>query len=448
MNKIYTSPINSLKLTSEELFIIICLRSGLEGDTNDEFVKIDFSIFDWDVVYEKSEQWQITPLLYKIITKNSFLSQFSKIPDDFLQKMETKYIETVDKNKTTFGSLVKVLKVFNKSGINEIILLKGSHIAQFVYGDIGLRAMRDIDVLVRKEDLHKSVELLFQIGYGLHKRFKAQKDTEIEKLIRAYKGHVPALSHPNGIKKIDIHWAITKSSLFNINTDLLWQRVKTKNINGTNVLVLSPEDLLLHLSIHLSHDHKFKSKAIRQLYDMAVTINHDSCKIDWDMLRQRACKWGVEKHLYLSLRLSKEILGVSVPDDVLQGIKPKPFNEKILSKIHKRILSRQIENSDKKTTFSNIPHLDKFHPKNKLSKRLCFIFQRIFISPKELTKIYSLPTPSKRIYFYYFFRIISLLYRYVPRYVPFFIYLLSHKKDSPYFNDLDSWLISPDVRKR
>ncbi len=429
-----------MQLLPEEQFIINCLRSELGVASNNEISRVDLSTLDCNTIYEKSIQWGIVPSLYKIIKKLSSTLPSLRMSEHFLQKWKSAHIATLIKNKERLKSLVEVLMVLNTAGI-KVILLKGIHLVQFVHKDMGLRAMNDIDILVKKEDISKAVELLFQMGYGfVKKRRDAQEQSiSIKELIKSCDRHVPALGHPKGINKLDLHWTIPGSS-FNVDTEGLWKRAITVEINGTSVLVLSLEDLLLHLSLHTAFHHKF-NVGIKQLYDIATTINNH--KINWDKLKLRSYEWGTEKCLYLTLRFAKEILGARVPERILHALKPDTLNEKILLEAQKRIFFQEI----KKSAFEDVPYLNKFHPDNSLLKRTSFLFNRIFITRKELAFNYSLSVPSKHIYFYYFVRVISLLYRHIPRYIPFFLYLLLHKKSSPYFNDLDVWLIPPGSEK-
>jgi hypothetical protein len=85
-----------------------------------------------------------------------------------------------------------------------------------------------------------------------------------------------------------------------------------------------------------------------------------------------------------------------------------------------------------------------FHPDNSLLKRISCTFKKIFIPTENLAAIYKLPIHSKRVYFYYPIRFISLLYEKVPQYTPLFVSLLFHKKKDVVQNDFDLWLISKE----
>jgi len=428
-----------MKLLPEEQFIINCLRSEFSGKSTDELKNFDLSHIDWDTAYEKSIQWRVAPLLYKIIKKQSPLSQLSSISEGFLQKIKKAYVRTFLINRTNFNKLIKVMKIFNEEGI-KIMLLKGSHLAQFVYENVGLRPMVDIDIMVKKEVLHKAEVLLFQMGYDYIQMSQiAQKqDSLIERKKRSYH-HLALLSNPKGINNLEVHWTLIRTSLpLNIDIEGLWERAKGEKINRTEVLVPSPEDNLLYISLHASYNEKFIC-GVRPLCDIAAIVNHYDNKIDWHRLQLRAYEWGAEKSLYLTLRLSRDILGLSLPGSVLKTLKPVPLNEKIFLEAQKRIFSMR----KKEFMVKFIKHPEKFSSDISLLKKISYIFNSIFIHPHKLAVYYSLPPSSKRVYFYYFVRI----YRNIVQYAKFLIYLLTHKKADFYNYNLDTWLIPSNSEK-
>lgn len=439
-NSINITSINELNLCQEEQFIINCLRSEFDSENNDKFETFNFSSINWDIVYKKSIQWRIAPLLYKIIEKRSAFLQTSKIPEHFTKRMKIIYLGTFTANYENLEIFDEALEIFNKVGL-KVILLKGSHLARFVYQDVGLRGMLDIDILVKKEDLRKAEELLLQKGYSfLRMSQDPQKHFSNIEWFKSKHSHLHPFIHPKGTKRIEIHWTIVMpTNLLNINIEKLWQRANSVRINETYALVLSPEDLLLYLSLHTSYQHKFMKHGLGPYCDIATTIRYYNQDIDWDQLKLRAYEWRAEKYLYLTLRLSKEILGVSVPDRILHALKPEPFNEKMALEARKRILYME----NKKPAFKGMNYSAKihiFHPEDSLLKKVSFFLKRIFISSEELASRYSLPASSKRVHLYHIVRFVSLLYSYTRVYSSYFLYRLVHKKEHHCNYNLDLWL--------
>jgi len=431
-----------MNISRENRLLLHCLQASISGNRGDNITDIISLPLNWEEVLASASRHDVAPLLYRSITN---IVKDHDIPQEVMVRLRIAYRDNLARNMYLYAELRRILEVLHNNDV-QVIFLKGAALAKTVYGDIGLRPMSDVDILVRRENLSNAVELLFQMGYSLCNDQEAQnRNINVKELINAYSRHVPALSHLQGIQKLDIHWTIPDSPCTIAG---LWERAKTIKIDKTDVLVLSLEDLLLHLSLHTSVHHKFHDHGLKQLYDIAITMNRYHNEIDWDQLRLRAYEWRTEKYLYLTLRLSREILGANVPERILSALKPKAFNEKILMEAQRRILFQKAGKSDQKSSFEGIPHLDKFHPDNNLLKRTSFIFKRIFIPPKELASLYSLPTSSRYIYFYYFLRLISQLHHNIPRYLPFFLYLLRQRKESPYVHNLDLWLNTPDFNTR
>ena len=428
-----------MQLSAEENFIINCLRLELGEEKYVEPIKFDSSALDWNLVLGKAMQMRVASLLYKAISRRSSGQQFSNIPDLFSKNIKIEYARTQISNQLNYEYLVKIIEEFNAEGI-KVVLLKGIHLAQFLYQDVGLRPMSDVDILINIKKAPEAEKILFEMGYEYIQKQHDDKqhDCIIQKLQKDF-CHFPPFGHKkSGVKTLEVHWLIEEPHRpFNIDMEKLWKKALSVKINGIEVLLLSPEDLLLHLSIHTSYNHKFKDHGLLPLCDMTIVLKHYAQTIDWERLKREAKEWKAEKHLYLMLRLSREILGASVSDDVLQALKPDGFSEHIFLEAEKRVISIQNE----KPTNAKASHLEKFHADISFLEKISYIFKRIFIAPEELAYLHSLPTSSKRVYLYYFVRLYSLLQRDLSYYLSFYFSRLFRKKDDFYNTNLDAWLV-------
>lgn len=443
-------------LEPEELFIVNCLRTEFSAGGSHCFSKADHPIISWGRVFETALQWNISPLLHRLIKSQSHFLSLTDIPGHVVRDIEAAYIKTDVVNKANFGELLKIIKIFDAAGIR-VILLKGSHLAQFVYQDIGLRWMADIDILIRREDLKKASELLVSMGYEYPDLEPAIWDDFGEKrqvrdrasVIEWYEAHHMHLIYcnPNAIQSLEIHWGITRrASPFIIDIEGLWERAWAEEVNGVKLWVLSPEDLLLHLSLHDSYYHHLKLFGLRPCCDVAAVVRRFSGQIDWGQLQARARAWGIEKYLYLMLRLSRELLGSEVPVDFLQDIRERTCNDRIILEAERRILGKETS----KPAFRGITYPSEIHifnPDESLFKKIGFFLKRIPISREELASRYSLPAFSKRICLYYLVRFASLLFSYARDYVPYFWYRLRHGQNHCADYTLDLWLTSPTSKK-
>ena len=301
--------------------------------------------------------------------------------------------------------------------------------------------MCDLDIMIKEEDLKKAENLLIQAGYYYA---TYSQDAEVQTYLceksftQAH--HLLPFCHPHGII-LEVHRTLIKPSpLFNIDIEGLWERAQDKKINKTTVSVLCLEDLLLHLSLHASYMGR-ATPLLKPYCDIAKILNSDADNIKWDQLQIRARRWRTEKSLYLTLRLTKEIFGVVLPDNFLNTLYPGPFDENILFEAQKRIFACKVHEPALRLTTSEI-----FYSDINLLKKFSIFFQRIFIPSKELASRYALHASSKKVYLYYLIHFWSLLYRNFSLYAAHLLNLAIHRKIF-YTGNLDEWLFSSDSKK-
>ena len=443
-------------LKPEELFILNCLRTEFSGGGIDDLREFQLSAINWDRVFETALQWNISPLLHRIIKSQPHFLGAIDVPGHVVRDIEAAYIKTYVVNEANFGKLLEIIKIFDNAGIR-VILLKGSHLAQVVYQDIGVRWMVDIDILIRREDLKEASELLVNMGYeypdleaAVWDDFGEKKEVRDQAAVMDwYKTDHMHLIYcsAKAIQSLEIHWGIARStSPFTIDMEGLWERAWAEEVNGVKLWVLSPEDLLLHLSLHDSYSHHLNLFGLRPCCDVAAVVRCFSKQIDWGQLQVRAREWGIEKYLYLTLRLSRELLGSEVPVDFLKAIRDRTCSDRIILEAERRILGKETE----KPVYRGMKspgEIHTFNPDESLFKKIGFFLKRIPISHEELTSRYSLPASSKRIGLYYLVRLVSLLFTYARVYVPYFWYRLRHGQNHCADYTLDLWLTSPTSKK-
>jgi hypothetical protein len=444
--------IHGITLKKEEEFIIRSLRqavSASRGKGQIDHLNTDIAP---DTAYKRSSGWGISPLLFNALTRQASVRPLHSQQEKLLEFTRNDYLKTHFINERNYQRLALLLDEFSDAGI-KVVLLKGMHLAKYVYMDIGLRTMGDVDLLVRKEDLSRAEELLFRMGYRypepIRKSIRANgNETAIEnsaellqELYKIRHHHLHRLINPAGISILEIHWTITApSSPISINTDGLWKRADKIGAFNKEAMILSPEDLLLYLCVHTSFSHHLKVLGLKPCCDIAFTVNHYSNRLDWEKLKRLACEWGAEKHLYLTLRLSHEILGFDLPEGLLDSLRPESFNERIMLHAKRRILLPEDSWA--------IPNIGRFAPETGHFNQISYVFRRIFFpSKKELTSRYYIPPGSWRICLYYFARLFSLFYRKTTLYAQLFLYTLTHKNSDFQNYNLDSWLMTSDSEK-
>lgn len=98
-----------------------------------------------------------------------------------------------------------------------------------------------------------------------------------------------------------------------IEAPKLWNTAKNVMIQGINTWILSPENFLLHLCLHL-HTH-FHARLVGYADLLAIT-SHFEKEMDWSHLVNIAKEYGVRSPIHYVLSQAKEMLDVPIPPEV------------------------------------------------------------------------------------------------------------------------------------
>jgi hypothetical protein len=337
----------------------------------------------------------IAPLLYNSL-KGKPLKQC--IPQKVMDTLKKAYHENIASNMYLYEELSRILKHFNDKGI-KVIVLKGAALAKVVYKDIGLRSMADIDLLVRKEDLPYAKEILSDLNYVPKMLILS------EEWHNKNHHHLPAYIHREKSLIVEIHWDITKKP-FDINIKKWFERAKDAEFNGYKVLIPSPEDMIIHLCIHL-YNHGYHSRMIlRELCDISETLNNYSGKFDWMLFQNEINCYRLQRPVYSILYLVKKFFdNVEIPFQA-QFIEPSHINQKLLKILGKRMA---IEDD----IFSAIPGgLIKSLAVNSIRDKVRLLLPIIFPSREIMSKRYLASFCPGKIYFYFLIRPFKLFAKY------------------------------------
>ncbi|HHT9124388.1 MAG TPA: nucleotidyltransferase domain-containing protein [Candidatus Brocadiia bacterium] len=367
--------------------LLYCLSKETDKAMAERLAQLSPS--DWECLIQQSVRHWVAPLLYQRLNA---LDTATTIPADIAQRLREIYLQCALKNSLLYRELAKVLGTLHDNNI-PVIALKGIHLAEVVYGNIALRPMSDVDILVKKSDLTRVEEKLRGAGYALMTYRKYNK-AWLEK----YNCHfifTPLIkSGANGGRLyLEVHWHVQRpDSPFKLDVDYFFERAQPVTIAGIAVLALSPEDLLLHLCINSVKD-RF-SLGLRAFCDISETIWHYQGRIDWEQLQKRVSQWGARKPVYLIFCLARKLLGAGVPDDVLDALKPDGFDPRVETWAREHIFDKH-ESPPITTSNLSLWRLKRFRDKVR------FFITRVFPHPKNMEILYSVPANSRRIYLYY-----------------------------------------------
>ena len=383
-----------LDLSPEWRFVLASARTDIP--LHDLQIGLASQDLDWDRVTEISYRHGIAPLIYYNLKRREVTGV---VPGSGLNKLKESYYGNAARNRLLYRELHKVLGSLKDVGI-EVIVLKGAVLAETVYPNRALRPMNDIDLLVRKEAVSRAEDKLAELGYSWR---ESRRSKEWFKEHHHHLAFVGPEATPIEVP-VEVHWNIHRpSTAFHIDIYEMWNRAERAKIADVDTLVLSNEDLILHLCLHACY-HKLIG-GIRTLCDITETVRRYAQQIDWGQLQRRSYQWDISEYVYVTLRLAKELLGAGVPEGVLDSFEPQAFDSGLIRWAREEILG----DKDASPVF---PELAQLWNGRRLKDRVD-IATRI-LSPRVVATYQGISPTSKRIYQYYPARLKHLLFQYGP----------------------------------
>lgn len=115
----------------------------------------------WDALVAEAYRQDLAPLLCSFLVRQADTQSLS-LP--LKEKLKRSYLTTAAQNTLALHDAEILLNTFQRAGI-PAAGLKGVYLLEHVYPDIAARSMNDIDLLVRKPDLPKCLEVMDELGY-------------------------------------------------------------------------------------------------------------------------------------------------------------------------------------------------------------------------------------------------------------------------------------------
>lgn len=266
---------------------------------------------DWHALVARAVEHNLGPLLYAVL--RALPNDVPGPPPNTLVQLRRLYYYYCSRYATIAARLGEIGTALGRAGI-PVIALKGAVLASNVYRNPGFRPMRDVDLLVRRDDLPAADRLIRDAGYAPNESWRSAE------WYATKHHHLAPLDAVDGSVSVELHHEITKRGSARVPVDELWTRARSIEVGAAHVLALAPADFLLHLCLHLAHDNVFFNGTLRDLRDIAETIRRHGVEVEWSRVVERARAWHIARHVYYALWLARDMGGAEVPAAVLDDL--------------------------------------------------------------------------------------------------------------------------------
>jgi hypothetical protein len=251
----------------------------------------------------------MAPLVFWQLATDDLLSA---IPAPIAAACKDEYLQTLINNRRMQTIFQEVVSALGAEGIR-VMALKGLALARRYYGEVALRPMTDMDLLVRREDVLRATATLRRLGY------RADNGMGSPFGFYSFTSAVVAYARPGSLS-IEMHWELFGRHAYrpSLPAAEVWNRALVINIFDQSVRYLHPRDELWYLCVHAAIEHRLER--LIWLVDIAELV--DSLPADWDWQRfiEETRAAGVALPVAAALAYCCAHLRLSAPADALERL--------------------------------------------------------------------------------------------------------------------------------
>ncbi len=387
----------------EVALLLACARTHLRRRDLQNIQWLLTQDIDWPVLMQLARRHGISPLLYQNLKRTG-----EAIVDDLVLTELRNFCQGIAFQNAVFTrSLLQILNLFTA---NDILALpfKGPVLAASAYQNLSLRSFCDLDILVRKQDCLKAIDVLTN-----QDQYKSRREWHFlnQRWEQLYLQSSREISLTNGVVAIDLHQELTVerylSSQFSFED--LWKNHESVVIGSQTIPNFAEVDLLLYLCVHASKECWRKLKWICDITEFI----HMHPALDWQTLLERARVLHCERRVLIGLLLSQNLLSLALPDLVIQRANQDHICYGLAHEFYQRLfweenlLGRQFTREKLFLHLKSLENpMDRFESGEELIRQLKTIFIKL-IPNSEDEKFLLLP--SYLYFLYYLIRPLRLL---------------------------------------
>ncbi|MEZ4590930.1 MAG: lasso peptide biosynthesis B2 protein [Chloroflexota bacterium] len=363
------------------------LLATLQPDTKPDIVSSlqNLSEAEWGQLVQTAQKQHVATLLFAQLDS---LGLQTAVPPKLWTNLQQKQKQITLQNMTIYRELSRINQALLAEKV-PFVVLKGGYLAAAVYPHLGQRAMGDLDLLVRLENLPKMITALHDLGWRETRPISLTASLEQHH-------HLPPFAKKGVPFLIEPHWNITHPERpYSIDPAQLWQHVMPYTLMGSDVLVFQPHLQLLHLALHASYNHQFAFD-LRSLCDIAMLIQKCGDDLAWEQVIRCAQSWHWQRGVYLTLALINEFWETAVPAHVLTQLQPENMPTNLIALTREHLFWGRLENNKVSRNFSRLSETDQ----SALTK-VKFALSFLVPTRGRLAWRYGVPVNSPRIWFYY-----------------------------------------------
>ncbi len=196
----------------------------------------------------------------------------TRVPERIQEHSKFLYFQQWTKNEFLWQETQRLKQVLDEASV-DTIFLKGVILADRFYGNMEKRAIGDIDILIKEQDIAKAHHALITNGYVRNSR------VFLNDTLCMYFTHHYAYSKKN--VDLDLHWALSRHLSYRIDYNQIWHNRQQWQCKGNCFDVLPKEYELVLQILSIFKDAQLGTLHVKSLLDAYVIIRKSVHEIEW-----------------------------------------------------------------------------------------------------------------------------------------------------------------------
>jgi len=213
------------------------------------------------------------------------------------------------------NAVEEIARFFSARKISAVFA-KGVALSLTVYNS-GVRRFADLDLLVSPQDFHAAHRALRELGYAIQPEMTGNP-MEL--------GYVRERL-PGFRICVDLHWDFASADGLQANMRIPVADILSRARQVGAVPVPCVEDMLLLAAVNLGRK---SAEPLMLIVDFARLAEQE---LNWPEINKRAGEWGVRTPLWLGLVLARQLTGLQVPAENVDGLAPARWRRRWLLKL-------------------------------------------------------------------------------------------------------------------
>ncbi|PYV17999.1 MAG: hypothetical protein DMG07_04750, partial [Acidobacteria bacterium] len=209
---------------------------------------VDLEPADWETLWVKARTHCLTPYLDERWRRSGIMA---RVPAGVAERFASARRMNLERNRRLAAQLAEAAAALEAGGV-PALAVKGLDLAERCYGDLGLRVLYDLDLVIRPGDRRRALELLGALGYVAFEGSGARPGADVVWRPKEYAWDAERIFDPERPCLLDLQTRLWEPRWhgFRVETLDLWPDHRIAELGGARVRVPSDEKLLVELAVH------------------------------------------------------------------------------------------------------------------------------------------------------------------------------------------------------